>query len=94
MVIARNSAFAFNGRSQDVRQVAEQLGVRYILQGNVRRGGDKIRVNVQLIDARTASNDWAERYDGDNVKFFELQDLLIKHVVEALSVRLTESETS
>ena len=94
MVIARNSAFAFKGQPEDVGKIAEQLGVRYVLGGSVRRAGDTIRVNVQLIDAATASNVWAERYDGDTAKIFELQDQLIRRVVEALSVRLTESETS
>ena len=70
------------------------MGVRYVLEGNVRRAGEKIRVNVQLIDAATASNVWAERYEGDSAKIFELQDQVIRHIVEALSVRLTESETS
>ena len=87
MVIARNSAFAFKDQPENVRQAAEQLGVRYVLAGNVRRAGDKIRVNVQLIDSTTASNVWAERYEGDNAKIFELQDQVIRHVVEALSVR-------
>ena len=64
-----------------------------MLGGNVRRAGDTIRVNVQLADAATASTIWAERYDGSATRIFELQDQLIKRVVEALSVRLTESET-
>jgi adenylate cyclase len=94
MVIARNSAFAFKEEPENVRQVAEQLGVRYVLGGNVRRAGERIRVNVQLVDTATTSNVWAERYEDEYAKIFELQDKLIQHVVEALSVRLTESETS
>jgi adenylate cyclase len=94
MVIARNSAFAFKHQPKNVRQVAEQLGVRYVLAGSVRRAGDKLRVNVQLTDSTTASNVWAERYEGDYAKIFELQDQVVKRVVEALSVHLTESETS
>jgi adenylate cyclase len=94
VVIARNSAFAFKGQPENVTQVAKQLGVRYVLRGNVRRAGEKIRVNVQLVDSTTESNVWAERYEGDYNKIFELQDQLIKRVVEALSVHLTESETS
>ena len=93
-VIARHSAFAFKDQPKDVGTIARQLGVRYVLGGNVRRAGDTIRVNVQLADAATASNIWAERYDGSATRIFELQDQLIKRVVEALSVRLTESETS
>jgi adenylate cyclase len=94
VVIARNSAFAFKGQPENVQQAAEQLNVRYVLTGNVRRSGDRIRVNVQLVDSATASNVWAERYEGASAKIFELQDHLVHHVVEALSVRLTESETS
>jgi adenylate cyclase len=94
MVIARHSAFTFKDQPKDVRQIARQLGVRYVLGGNVRRAGDTLRVNVQLADATTASNVWAERYEGSPTKIFELQDQLIKHIVEALAVRLTEGETA
>ena len=92
LVIARNSAFSFKDRSIDVRQIAEQLNVRYVLEGSVRREGDAVRINVQLIDATTGSNVWAERYDRDYSKIFALQDELIGRIVEALSVRLTEGE--
>jgi adenylate cyclase len=94
MVIARHSAFEFKDQPKDIRQVAKQLGVRYVLGGNVRRAGDSVRVNVQLADAATARTIWAERYEGSQTKIFELQDQLIRQVVEALSVRLTESETT
>jgi adenylate cyclase len=67
--------------------------VRYLLEGDVRRSGNKVRVNVQLTDASTRANLWAERYDGDYANLFDLQDRLVGKVVEALSVRLTESET-
>jgi TolB-like protein/Tfp pilus assembly protein PilF len=93
-VIAHDSAFAFKNQPKDVRRVARQLGTRYVLEGNVRRAGDNIRINVQLVDGATASNVWAERYEGSDTKLFELQDQLIKRVVEALSVRLTASETA
>ena len=92
LVIARNSVFSFKDRSIDTRQIAEQLNVRYVLEGSVRREGDAVRINVQLIDATTGSNVWAERYDRDYSKIFALQDEVIGRIVEALSVRLTEGE--
>lgn len=92
LVIARNSVFSFKDRTLDARQIAEQLNVRYVLEGSVRREGDAVRINVQLIDVTTGSNVWAERYDRDYSKIFALQDELIGRIVEALSVRLTEGE--
>ncbi|MGY2991518.1 adenylate/guanylate cyclase domain-containing protein [Mesorhizobium sp. URHB0026] len=92
LVIARNSAFSFNDRSLDIGKIAEQLNVRYVVEGSVRREGDAVRINVQLIDAKTGSNIWAERYDRDYSKIFALQDEVIGRIVEALSVRLTEGE--
>jgi adenylate cyclase len=92
LVIARNSAFSFKDQPIDIRQIAEQLNVRYVLEGSVRRAGDAVRINVQLIDATTGSNVWAERYDRDYSKIFALQNELIGRIVEALSVRLTAGE--
>ncbi|RWB28780.1 MAG: tetratricopeptide repeat protein [Mesorhizobium sp.] len=92
LVIARNSAFSFKDKPVDLRQIVEQLNVRYVLEGSVRRLGEAVRINVQLIDATTGSNIWAERYDGDYSKIFVLQDEVIGRIVEALSVRLTEGE--
>jgi adenylate cyclase len=62
-VIARNSSFQYKGKSVDVRQVGRELGVRYVLEGSVRRGGDRVRITSQLIDATTGAHRWAERYD-------------------------------
>lgn len=92
LVIARNSTSAYQGSSTDVRDVAAQLGVRYVLEGSVRRSGDSVRINVQLIDGATGANLWAERYDRAYAEIFVLQDEVIRRIVEALSVRLTESE--
>jgi adenylate cyclase len=92
LVIARNSAFSFKDRPADLRQIAEELNVRYVLEGSVRRAGEAVRINVQLIDATTGSNIWTERYDRDYSKLFTLQDEVIGRIVEALSVRLTEGE--
>ena len=92
LVIARDSTFPFKDQRGGAQQVAEQLGVRYVLQGSVRRAGEAIRINVQLIDATTGSNIWAERYDREYAKIFALQDEVIGRIVDALSVRLTASE--
>lgn len=92
LVIARDSAFAFKGKSMDVRQIAEQLNVRYVLEGSVRRAGNAVRINVQLIDATTGRNVWAERYDRDYTDIFALQNEVIERIVSALAVRLSESE--
>ena len=62
-VIARNSSFQYKGKATDVRQVGRDLGVRYVLEGSVRRGGDRIRISAQLIDASTGTHRWAEHYD-------------------------------
>lgn len=92
LVIARNSSFSFKDQSLDLDKIAEQLNVRYVVEGSVRREGDSVRINVQLIDAKTGSNIWAERYDRDYSKLFALQDEVIERIVEALSVRLTAGE--
>ena len=91
-VIARNSVFAYEGEPADVRRVARELGVRYVLEGSVRRAGDRVRINAQLIDGATGNHLWAERYDRDYADIFALQDEVIERIVEALSVELTETE--
>ncbi|MBB4229112.1 adenylate/guanylate cyclase domain-containing protein [Rhizobium mongolense] len=92
LVIARDSAFSFKNKSMNVRQIAEQLNVRYVLEGSVRRAGDAVRINAQLVDAKTGRNIWAERYDRDYTDIFALQDEVIEHIVGALAVRLTDRE--
>ncbi len=91
-VIARNSAFSYKGRNVKVQQVAEELGVRYVLEGSVRRVGDTVRVNAQLIDTTTGGHLWAERYDGSLANIFTLQDRVTRDIVGALSISLTEDE--
>ena len=91
-VIARNSTFAYKGKSTDTREVARALGVRYVLGGSVRRSGSEIRVNAQLIDATTGGQVWAERYDGDMKNIFGLQDKVTRNVVTALAVELTKED--
>ena len=93
-VVARNSSFAFKGRPIDIRDVARRLGVRYVLEGSVRKAGSRVRINVQLIDAQSGGHMWAERFDGDVENVFELQDDVGAKVVAALAVRLTGDETA
>ena len=88
-VIARNSSFSYKGQQVKARQVAEELGVRYVLEGSVRRAGDQVRINAQLIDATTGGHLWAERYDGSLADVFALQDTVTQKIVAALSVSLT-----
>jgi adenylate cyclase len=92
LVIARNSTSGYHDPSADVRDVAQQLGVRYVLEGSVRRSGDSVRINVQLIDGASGANIWAERYDRAYAEIFSLQNEVIARIVEALSVRLSASE--
>ena len=91
-VIARNSTFAYKGKSKEIREVARTLGVRYVLEGSVRRSGADIRVNAQLIDATTGGHVWADRYDGDMKNIFGLQDKVTRNVVTALAVELTKDD--
>jgi adenylate cyclase len=94
LVIARNSTFIFKGRSIRVQDVARELGVRYVLEGSVRRVGKRVRVTAQLIDAETSGHIWADRYDRELTDFFELQDEITKAVTVALQVTLTEGEAA
>jgi len=91
-VIARNSSFSYKGQQAKVRQVAEELGVRYVLEGSVRRAGNRVRINAQLIDATTGGHLWANRFDRDLENIFELQDEVIGSIVSALAVKLTDED--
>ncbi|HUF86923.1 MAG TPA: hypothetical protein VMM59_06040 [Thermohalobaculum sp.] len=91
-VISRNSSWTYKGRSVKPQQVAEQLGVRYLLEGSVRRQGDMVRINAQLIDAIGGHHVWADRYDGTLDDVFALQDQVIGEIVSALAVNLTTAE--
>ena len=91
-VIARNSSFSYKGQQVKVRQVAEELGVRYVLEGSVRRDGDQVRINAQLIDATTGGHLWANRFDRDLGDIFKLQDEVIGKIVSALAIELTDKE--
>jgi TolB-like protein/Flp pilus assembly protein TadD len=91
-VVARNSTFVYKGKPVDIRTVAETLGVRYILEGSVRREDDQLRVNAQLIDATTGGHIWADRFDGQVTDIFAVQDDFVLKIVGALSVQLSKSE--
>jgi TolB-like protein/predicted Zn-dependent protease len=91
-VIARNSSFAYKGKQTDVRTVARELGVKYVLEGSVRRVDDSVRINAQLIDATTGGHLWAKRYDGTLADVFALQDKVTEQIVTALAVTLTAGE--
>ena len=91
-VIARNSTFAYKGESAEIGRVAEELGIRYVLEGSVRRAGDQVRINAQLIDATTGGHLWAERYDGTIADVFSLQDKITTRIVDALALELTPQE--
>jgi adenylate cyclase len=91
-VISRNTAFTYKGKAVKPAQVAEELGVRFILEGSVRRDGDQIRINAQLIDAVSGGHQWADRYDGSAADIFALQDKVTSAIVDALALRITDAE--
>ena len=91
-VIGRYSTFAYTGKRIKIRQVAEELGVRYVLEGSVRKAQNMVRINVQLIDATTGRHLWAERYDEQMEDIFSLQDKITQKIVEKLAVKLTIEE--
>ena len=93
-VIARNTSFTYKGEPVNVPEMAEELGVRYVLEGSVRRAGGKLRINAQLIDAATGGHLWAERYDSGSEDVFSLQNQVIGRIATALEVTLTDSEKS
>jgi adenylate cyclase len=92
LVIARNSTFSYKGKAVKIKQVAEELGVRYVLEGSVRKTEGKVRITAQLIDAKTGHHLWAERYDRDLKDIFDIQDEITKKIITALMVHLTEGE--
>jgi adenylate cyclase len=91
-VIARNSAFIYKGRAVDVKQVARELGVRYVLEGSVRKAGNRVRITGQLIDTTTSAHIWADRFDGALDDIFELQDQVASSVAGAIEPKLRQSE--
>jgi adenylate cyclase len=92
LVIARNSSFAFKGQARDIREIGRILGARYVLEGSVRKAGNRVRLAAQLIDSLNSSHVWADRFEGNLDDVFELQDRITQNIVEALEVRLTHGE--
>ena len=92
LVISRNSAFAYKGKSINAKKIAEKLGVKYLLEGSVRKVGEQVRINAQLINATTDQHLWAERYDGKMGNIFSLQDKITQKIVAALEVKLAKAE--
>ncbi len=92
LVTARNSTFSYKGQSPDVREVGHDLGVRYVVEGSVRKGGERVRITAQLIDAATGNHIWAERYDRDLADTFALQDEITETLVATLQGEVGEFE--
>ena len=93
-VIARNSTFTYKGKPTKVQQVAEELGVRYVVEGSVRRNGDRLRINAQLIDATSGHHIWAERFDGAFSEIFTFQDMVLVQIVANLASELADGPPS
>jgi adenylate cyclase len=94
MVIARNSSFAYKGKSVDIRQVARELAVRSVLEGSIRRAGNRVRINAQLIDAESGGHLWADRFDRELSDIFAVQDEVTQRIVEALRIKLSPGEAA
>jgi TolB-like protein/cytochrome c-type biogenesis protein CcmH/NrfG len=94
LVISRNTAFTYQGKRIDTRQIGRELGVRYVMEGSVRRSGNRVRINAQLIDAESDAHLWAERFDGDSGDLFALQDEVTSRLANALGVELIAAETA
>jgi TolB-like protein/class 3 adenylate cyclase/Tfp pilus assembly protein PilF len=92
VVIARNTAFTYKGKPLDVKAIGRELNVRYVLEGSVQRGGSRMRVNVQLIDAETGNHLWAERFDKPLVDLFDMQDEIVARLAGALDAQLVAAE--
>ena len=91
-VISRNSTFVYKAKTVPAKQVSEELGVRYVLEGSVQRAGDRLRINAQLIDALSGGHEWADRFDGSLADVFALQDKVARSIADALAIRLTAAE--
>ncbi len=92
LVIGRNTAFTYRGKAVDLKQIGRELNVRYVLEGSVQRGGNRMRVNVQLIDAETSSHLWAERFDKPLADLFDMQDEIVARLADALNAQLIAAE--
>ena len=93
-VIARNSSFTYKGQAVDVKQVGRELGVRYVLEGSVRKAGERVRITAQLIDALSGAHLWADRFDGSLEDVFDLQDKVASSVAGVIEPTLQAAETA
>ena len=93
-VIARNTAFTYKGKSVDAKEIGNELGVRYVLEGSVQRDGARVRVNAQLIDADSGAHLWADRFDEDVADLFKLQDEVVTRLASALGFELVAAEAN
>ena len=91
-VIARNSSFTYKGRAVDVKQIGRELGVRYVLEGSVRKAANRVRITGQLVDTATGAHLWAERFDGGLGDIFDLQDQVTESVVGAIAPAVEKAE--
>src|SRR5262249_39834690 len=91
-VIARNSSFTYKGRAIDVKEIGRELGVRYVLEGSLRKAGNRIRATAQLVEAETGKHVWAERYDRDLVDIFAVQDEIAQAVTIAIAPAIADAE--
>jgi adenylate cyclase len=94
LVIARNSSFAYKGKNIDIRTVGRELGVRSVLEGSIRRAGNRVRITAQLVDAGNGAHVWAERYDRDLTDIFAVQDEVTREIVDALKIKLAPAEAA
>ena len=91
-VIGRHTAFTYKGKAVDLKQIGRELNVRYVLEGSVQRGGNRLRVNVQLIDAETGNHLWAERFDKPVADLFDMQDEIVSRLANTLDAQLIAAE--
>ena len=91
-MIGRNTAFVYKGKPRDVKMIGRELNVRYVLEGSVQRGGNRMRVNVQLIDAESGNHLWAERFDKPLADLFDMQDEIVARLAGALNTELVAAE--
>ena len=92
VVIGRNTAFTYKGKAVDLKRIGRELNVRYVLEGSVQRGGNRMRVNVQLIDAETGNHLWADRFDKPLADLFDMQDEIVARLANALNAQLAAAE--
>ena len=92
VVMGRNTAFTYKEKAVDLKQIGRELNVRYVIEGSVQRGGNRMRVNVQLIDAETGNHLWAERFDKPLTDLFDMQDEIVARLASALNAQLAAAE--